>query len=181
MTCFEFAFSVLWLIHFIGLLEYVSAQAITKLGYTTMVSVLKICKCVDARIWWDDEHVAKQIEQIDPVISAKLVAAGFTSFAKLLSAPTYQIDSAVKRNAPFGKNLQQEISEIACFKLSVSQNLCLESANSTFDITISSNNTGKVAKKDGAWMLIIGDADDRIVFREKIRSLCRGLFRVVSL
>jgi len=102
-------------------------------------------------------------------MSANLVAAGFTSFEKLLIAPTCQINSAAKRDAPFGENLQQEISEIACFKISVSQNLCLESENSTLAITISSNNIGKVTKQDGSWFLIVGDTDDRIVFRERIR------------
>ena len=87
----------------------------------------------------------------------------------------------MKRNAPFGKNLQQEISEIACFKISVSQNLCLESENSTLDITISSNNTGKVTKKDGSWFLVVGDKDDRVVFRERIRFACRIVKATFSL
>ena len=50
-------------------------------------------------------------------MSSALVAAGFTSFPKLLAASSAQLEITVKRNAPFGDNVSGVATHSFCYRL----------------------------------------------------------------
>ena len=88
--------------------------------YPTLLNATTLAKCLRARLWWDDNHVAKQLDKVgewqntsfvsnDPLagqqISTKLVAAGYVSFNKIANASPIDLEIAAARNSPFGMNV----------------------------------------------------------------------------
>ena len=58
---------------------------------------------------------------VGPQIASRFVAAGLTTFERIMSSPTELIEAAAVRNPPFGANVKLSVSQMTKLHLSISQ------------------------------------------------------------
>ncbi|KAK8771588.1 hypothetical protein V5799_025167, partial [Amblyomma americanum] len=69
-------------------------------GFSALLHAVTLHKCLQARLWEDSPHVARQVDHIGPALSNSLVRAGFTSLDKLASADPRELELAHNDGRP---------------------------------------------------------------------------------
>ncbi|KAL3186295.1 hypothetical protein MRX96_028020 [Rhipicephalus microplus] len=61
-------------------------------GFSALLNAITLHKCLQAHLWEDSLHVARQIENIGPALSSSLVRAGFITLEKLARADPRELE-----------------------------------------------------------------------------------------
>ncbi len=61
------------------------------------------------------------------------------------------------------------MAEIPVFQIHVDQDPAKDAKNAALDLHIVLQNPETAKKREGFWVLIVGDDDDAILYREKLR------------
>ena len=88
---------------------------------TSVLSALKLARCIHGKVWENTASELRQLENIGPASIRKFVNAGVRSISKLLTLPAYQIETIMSRNPPFGTNVLKNAKLIPQFKISLQQ------------------------------------------------------------
>ncbi|KAL1419410.1 hypothetical protein MTO96_005145 [Rhipicephalus appendiculatus] len=94
-------------------------------GFSALLNAVTLHKCLQARLWEDSLHVARQIENIGPALSSSLVRAGFTTLDKLAKADPRELELVLNRRPPFGSRVVLAARRIPNYELDVVQVSCL--------------------------------------------------------
>lgn len=71
------------------------------------------------------------------------------------------------------QQLKQSVLELPRFHVAVEQDAIRDSVRASIDITVTLVIDSPLLKKDGFWYLVIGDADDKIIYRERLKYVPR--------
>nr|XP_054929036.1 probable ATP-dependent DNA helicase HFM1 isoform X2 [Dermacentor andersoni] len=142
-------------------------------GFSALLHAVTLQKCLQARLWEDSPHVARQLEHIGPALSSSLVRAGLTSLDKLANANPRELELVVNRRPPFGSRVVLAARRIPKYELDVKQESC-RGDHVTLSLLVQlrplvEGRTGESPSLDlAAAHLVIGDADDRLLFYQRI-------------
>ncbi|XP_077534711.1 putative ATP-dependent DNA helicase HFM1 [Haemaphysalis longicornis] len=145
-------------------------------SFTTLLSAVTLFKCLQARLWEDSLHVARQIDHIGPALSSSLVRAGLTTVEKLANADPREIELVSNRRPPFGSRVVLAARRIPKHVLDVTQESC---RGDQVTLVLSVRARPHVAASDGSERapqsldtalvhLLLGDADDKLLFHQRI-------------
>ena len=100
------------------MMEYFLQQG----AFQVTLNAVLVFKCVQARLWENSKHVAKQLEKIGLTLSTALVNADITTFEKIESTNPRELEMIMNRHPPFG-------SQVTCVYVGVCGNvsMCLHS------------------------------------------------------
>lgn len=152
------------------------AKRTLTLNYETCINAVILHKCILRKLWYDSPHVFKQFARIGDSISHHLVAAGVTSFERLVRMDPREIDAITKKSSPFGQVLVETISKLPRYSIRFEKLNNSRGDASQVVVRCRMNNLSQIASlKDGGplgakqpMMLVIGDEKNRLLLFEKI-------------
>ncbi|XP_049520447.1 probable ATP-dependent DNA helicase HFM1 [Dermacentor silvarum] len=142
-------------------------------GFSALLHAVTLHKCLQARLWEDSLHVARQIEHIGPALSSSLVRSGLTTLEKLANADPRELELIVNRRPPFGSRVVLAARRIPKYELDVKQESC-RGDQVTLSLLVqlrplAEGRAGESPSLDlAAAHLVIGDVDDRLLFYQRI-------------
>ena len=83
------------------MMEYFLQQG----AFQVTLNAVLVFKCVQARLWENSKHVAKQLEKIGLTLSTALVNADITTFEKIESTNPRELEMIMNRHPPFGSQV----------------------------------------------------------------------------
>ncbi|XP_070389526.1 probable ATP-dependent DNA helicase HFM1 isoform X2 [Dermacentor albipictus] len=142
-------------------------------GFSALLHAVTLHKCLQARLWEDSPHVARQVEHIGPALSSSLVRAGLTSLDKLANANPRELELVVNRRPPFGSRVVLAAGRIPRYELDVRQESCRgDQVTLSLLVQLRPLVEGRTRESPSldlaAAHLVIGDADDRLLFYQRI-------------
>ncbi|XP_062506983.1 probable ATP-dependent DNA helicase HFM1 isoform X2 [Corticium candelabrum] len=138
--------------------------------YRSLVAATTLATCCRARLWENSPYVARQLERVGVTMATALVNAGLTTFEKIANRHPRELELIVNRHTPFGNQIRDSIYCLPQYELIVEQIPKFSSENSEIVLKLKLRNRDYLKKlaappKTFA-VLLVGDADNRIVFKQ---------------
>ncbi|KAM9244799.1 putative ATP-dependent DNA helicase HFM1 isoform 2-T2 [Dugong dugon] len=150
--------------------DFVAAQ---EKNFAVLLNSLILAKCFRCKLWEDSLHVSKQLEKIGITLSNAMVNAGLTSFKKIEETDARELELILNRHPPFGTQIKETVMHLPKYELEVEQVARYSDTMAEILVTIMLRNfeqlqTKRTAPDSHYVTLIIGDADNQVVFKHKI-------------
>ncbi|XP_055007854.1 probable ATP-dependent DNA helicase HFM1 [Boleophthalmus pectinirostris] len=156
------------------LCEYLSLKL--KTGFSAVHGALILSKCLRAKLWENSPFVSKQLEKIGPSLSAAMVNAGLTTFSKIEDTNAREIELILNRHPPFGNQIREAVIHLPKYELAIEQLPRYSPTTAEIVVKVNLKNLSQLQTKrtasDQHYMsLIIGDADNNVVYLQKVTDL----------
>ncbi|XP_076976415.1 putative ATP-dependent DNA helicase HFM1 isoform X2 [Tamandua tetradactyla] len=150
--------------------DFVSAQ---EKKFSVLLNSLILAKCFRCKLWENSLHVSKQLEKIGITLSNAMVNAGLTSFRKIEETDARELELILNRHPPFGTQIKETVMYLPKYELEVEQIARYNDTIAEILVTILLRNfeqlqTKRTAPDSHYVTLIIGNADNQVVFKHKI-------------
>nr|XP_032628931.1 probable ATP-dependent DNA helicase HFM1 [Chelonoidis abingdonii] len=144
-----------------------------KNNFAALLNSLILAKCFRCKLWENSLHVSKQLEKIGVTLSNAMVNAGLTSFKKIEDANARELELILNRHPPFGNQIKESVLYLPKYELDIEQLAKYSNTVAEILVTIILTNFEQLQIKRTApdfhyVTLIIGDADNQVVFKQKI-------------
>ncbi|XP_065410314.1 probable ATP-dependent DNA helicase HFM1 [Chrysemys picta bellii] len=144
-----------------------------KNNFPALLNSLILAKCFRCKLWENSLHVSKQLEKIGVTLSNAMVNAGLTSFKKIEDANARELELILNRHPPFGNQIKESVLHLPKYELDIEQLTKYSDTVAEILVTIILTNFEQLQIKRTApdfhyVTLIIGDADNQVVFKQKI-------------
>ncbi|XP_044884213.1 probable ATP-dependent DNA helicase HFM1 isoform X1 [Mauremys mutica] len=144
-----------------------------KNNFPALLNSLILAKCFRCKLWENSLHVSKQLEKIGVTLSNAMVNAGLTSFKKIEDANARELELILNRHPPFGNQIKESVLHLPKYELDIEQLAKYSDTVAEILVTIILTNFEQLQIKRTApdfhyVTLIIGDADNQVVFKQKI-------------
>ncbi|XP_036611363.1 probable ATP-dependent DNA helicase HFM1 [Trichosurus vulpecula] len=141
--------------------------------FAVLLNSLILAKCFRAKLWENSLHVSKQLEKIGVTLSNAMVNAGLTSFKKIEDINARELELILNRHPPFGNQIKETVIYLPKYELEVEQiskysNTVAEILVTVFLRNFEQLQTKRTAPDSHYVTLIIGDADNQVVFKHKL-------------
>nr|XP_019608650.1 PREDICTED: probable ATP-dependent DNA helicase HFM1 [Rhinolophus sinicus] len=141
--------------------------------FAVLLNSLILAKCFKCKLWENSLHVSKQLEKIGITLSNAMVNAGLTSFKKIEETDARELELILNRHPPFGTQIKETVMYLPKYELEVEQIARYNDTMAEILVTIILRNFEQLQTKRTApdvhyVTLIIGDADNQLVFKHKI-------------
>ncbi|XP_075471666.1 putative ATP-dependent DNA helicase HFM1 isoform X2 [Ascaphus truei] len=132
-----------------------------------------LAKCFRCKLWENSSHVSKQLEKIGVTLANAMVNAGLTSFQTIEHYNARGLELIVNRHPPFGNQIKEAVMHLPKYEMGFEQIARYSPTVAEIVVTILLTNFEQLQKKRTApdlhyVTLIIGDADNQVVFKQKI-------------
>ncbi|XP_027425374.1 probable ATP-dependent DNA helicase HFM1 isoform X3 [Zalophus californianus] len=150
--------------------EFVAVQ---EKKFAVLLNSLILAKCFRCKLWENSLHISKQLEKIGITLSNAMVNAGLTSFKKIEETDARELELILNRHPPFGTQIKETVMYLPKYELEVEQIARYSDTMAEILVTIILRNfeqlqTKRTAPDSHYVTLIIGDADNQLVFKHKI-------------
>ncbi|XP_078012699.1 putative ATP-dependent DNA helicase HFM1 [Phascolarctos cinereus] len=150
--------------------EFLAAQ---EKKFAVLLNSLILAKCFRAKLWENSLHVSKQLEKIGVTLSNAMVNAGLTSFKKIEDINARELELILNRHPPFGNQIKETVIHLPKYELEVEQisrysNMVAEILVTVFLRNFEQLQTKRTAPDSHYVTLIVGDADNQVVFKYKL-------------
>nr|XP_034365044.1 probable ATP-dependent DNA helicase HFM1 [Arvicanthis niloticus] len=150
--------------------DFVAAQ---KKKFAVLLNSVILAKCFKCKLWENSQHVSKQLDKIGISLSNTMVNAGLTSFKKIEEANARELELILNRHPPFGTQIKEAVTYLPKYELEVEQIARYSDTKAEILVTIILRNFEQLQTKRTApdfhyASLIIGDADNQVIFKHKI-------------
>ncbi|XP_074859384.1 putative ATP-dependent DNA helicase HFM1 [Carettochelys insculpta] len=144
-----------------------------KNNFSALLNSLILAKCFRCKLWENSLHVSKQLEKIGVTLSNAMVNAGLTSFKKIEDANPRELELILNRHPPFGNQIKESVLHLPKYEVDIEQLAKYSDKVAEILVTIKLANFQQLQMKRTApdchyVTLIIGDADNQVVFKQKI-------------
>ncbi|XP_038649736.1 probable ATP-dependent DNA helicase HFM1 isoform X2 [Scyliorhinus canicula] len=144
-----------------------------KKNFSALLNAVILAKCFRAKLWENSAYVSRQLEKIGTTLSSAMVNAGLTTFQKIEDTNARELELIVNRHPPFGNQIKESVIHLPKYELSVEQLTRYHDSMAEIIVTITLTNYEQLRKKRTApdnhhTSLIIGDADNQVVYKQKI-------------
>ncbi|KAM7326644.1 hypothetical protein ACRRTK_015122 [Alexandromys fortis] len=141
--------------------------------FAVLLNSVILAKCFKCKLWENSRHVSKQLDKIGISLSNTMVNAGLTSFKKIEEANAREIELILSRLPPFGTLIKEAVMYLPKYELEVEQISRYSDTKAEILVTVVLRNfeqlqTKRTAPDSHYTTLIIGDADNQVVFKHKI-------------
>ncbi|RUS86869.1 hypothetical protein EGW08_005348, partial [Elysia chlorotica] len=142
-------------------------------NYSVLLHAVLVYKAFKAKLWFDSRYVARQLDGIGPTMSLALANAGLSSFHKLDEAHPRDIEVIVNRHPPFGNQVKEALAKLPRYELAVEQMKCYKPHRCVLSLSVDLLNRSAFEEIPSSQIthqsiLIVGDADNNIVFKWKV-------------
>ncbi|XP_032342961.1 probable ATP-dependent DNA helicase HFM1 isoform X2 [Camelus ferus] len=149
--------------------DFVAAQE----KFAVLLNSVILAKCFRCKLWENSLHVSKQLEKIGITLSNAMVNTGLTSFKRIEETDARQLELILNRHPPFGTQIKETVMYLPKYKLEVEQIARYSDTTAEVLVTVILKNfeqlqTKRTAPDSHYVTLIIGDADNQLVFKHKI-------------
>ncbi|KAM9379135.1 putative ATP-dependent DNA helicase HFM1 [Phaethornis superciliosus] len=144
-----------------------------KNNFSALLNSLILAKCFRCRLWENSLHVSKQLEKIGVSLSNAMVNAGLTSFKKIEETNARELELILNRHPPFGNQIKESVLYLPKYELDIEQLPKYSDTLAEILVTIKLTNYEQLQTKRTATdfhcvTLVMGDADNQVVFNQKI-------------
>ncbi|KFP39998.1 putative ATP-dependent DNA helicase HFM1, partial [Chlamydotis macqueenii] len=144
-----------------------------KNNFSALLNSLILAKCFRCKLWENSLHVSKQLEKIGVSLSNAMVNAGLTSFKKIEETNARELELILNRHPPFGNQIKESVLHLPKYELDIEQLPKYSDTLAEILVTIKLTNYEQLQTKRTATdfhyvTLIIGDADNQVIFNQKI-------------
>uniref|UniRef100_A0A3B4AAC7 DNA 3'-5' helicase n=1 Tax=Periophthalmus magnuspinnatus TaxID=409849 RepID=A0A3B4AAC7_9GOBI len=148
------------------LCEFLSLKL--KRGFTAVLGALILSKCFKAKLWETSPFVSKQLEKI-----AAMVNAGLTTFSKIEDTNAREIELILNRHPPFGNQIKEAVIHLPKYELTIEQLPRYSPTTAEIVVKVNLKNLSQLQTKRTAsdlhyTSIIIGDADNNVVYLQKV-------------
>ncbi|XP_017737138.1 PREDICTED: probable ATP-dependent DNA helicase HFM1, partial [Rhinopithecus bieti] len=150
--------------------DFVAAQ---EKKFTVLLNCLILAKCFRCKLWENSPHISKQLEKIGIILSNAIVNAGLTSFKKIEETDARELELILNRHPRFGTQIKETVMYLPKYRLKVDQITRYSDTMAEMLVTVILRNfeqlqTKRIASDSHYVILIIGDADNQVVYLHKI-------------
>ncbi|XP_027746493.1 probable ATP-dependent DNA helicase HFM1 isoform X5 [Empidonax traillii] len=147
--------------------------ASSKNNFSALLNCLILAKCFRCRLWENSLHVSKQLEKIGVSLSNAMVSAGLTSFKKIEDINARELELILNRHPPFGNQIKESVLHLPKYELDIEQLPKYSDTLAEILVTVRLTNYEQLQTKRTATdfhyvTLVIGDADNQVIFNQKI-------------
>nr|XP_009939491.1 PREDICTED: probable ATP-dependent DNA helicase HFM1 [Opisthocomus hoazin] len=144
-----------------------------KNNFSALLNSLILAKCFRCKLWENSLHVSKQLEKIGVSLSNAMVNAGLTSFKKIEDTNARELELILNRHPPFGNQIKESVLHLPKYELDIEQLPKYSDTSAEILVTIKLKNYEQLQTKRTATdfhyvTLVIGDADNQVIFNQKI-------------
>ncbi|XP_050757300.1 probable ATP-dependent DNA helicase HFM1 [Gymnogyps californianus] len=144
-----------------------------KNNFSALLNSLILAKCFRCKLWENSLHVSKQLEKIGVSLSNAMVNAGLTSFKKIEDTNARELELILNRHPPFGNQIKESVLHLPKYELDIEQLPKYSDMLAEILVTIKLTNYEQLQTKRTATdfhyvTLVIGDADNQVIFNQKI-------------
>ncbi|XP_009466634.1 PREDICTED: probable ATP-dependent DNA helicase HFM1 [Nipponia nippon] len=144
-----------------------------KNNFSALLNSLILAKCFRCKLWENSLHVSKQLEKIGVSLSNAMVNAGLTSFKKIEDTNARELELILNRHPPFGNQIKESVLHLPKYELNIEQLPKYSDTLAEILVTIKLTNYEQLQTKRTATdfhyvTLVIGDADNQVIFNQKI-------------
>ncbi|XP_064928684.1 probable ATP-dependent DNA helicase HFM1 isoform X1 [Columba livia] len=144
-----------------------------KNNFTALLNSLMLAKCFRCKLWENSLHVSKQLEKIGVSLSNAMVNAGLTTFQKIEDTNPRELELILNRHPPFGNQIKESVLHLPKYELDIEQLPKYSDTLAEILVTIKLTNYEQLQTKRTATdfhyvTLLIGDADNQVIFNQKI-------------
>ncbi|NXS20748.1 HFM1 helicase, partial [Mystacornis crossleyi] len=155
---------------FTGLSDFLASS---KKNFSALLNSLILAKCFRCRLWENSLHVSKQLEKIGVSLSNAMVNAGLTSFKKIEDINARELELILNRHPPFGNQIKESVLHLPKYELEIEQLPKYSDTLAEILVTVKLTNYEQLQTKRTApdfhyVTLVIGDADNQVIFNQKI-------------
>nr|XP_030135014.3 probable ATP-dependent DNA helicase HFM1 isoform X1 [Taeniopygia guttata]XP_041573789.1 probable ATP-dependent DNA helicase HFM1 isoform X1 [Taeniopygia guttata] len=145
----------------------------SKNNFSALLNSLILAKCFRCRLWENSLHVSKQLEKIGVSLSNAMVNAGLTSFKKIEDINARELELILNRHPPFGNQIKESVLHLPKYELEIEQLPKYSDTSAEILVTVKLTNYEQLQTKRTApdfhyVSLVIGDADNQVIFNQKI-------------
>ncbi|ELT92384.1 hypothetical protein CAPTEDRAFT_102528 [Capitella teleta] len=137
-------------------------------GYKALNNAVILAKCVKARLWENSKHLSRQLPGIGPTHANAMVNAGLITFQRIEESNPREIELVVNRHPPFGNHVRDAVKCLPKYELSIEQLNNYSATRADLNVTLKLTNADQVSINRHTIALLIGDADNRAIFKSKI-------------
>ncbi|XP_075013158.1 putative ATP-dependent DNA helicase HFM1 [Calonectris borealis] len=142
-------------------------------NFSALLNSLILAKCFRCKLWENSLHVSKQLEKIGVSLSNAMVNAGLTSFKKIEDTNARELELILNRHPPFGNQIKESVLHLPKYELDIEQLPKYSDTLAEILVTIKLTNYEQLQTKRTATdfhyvTLVIGDADNQVIFIQKI-------------
>ncbi|XP_072297913.1 probable ATP-dependent DNA helicase HFM1 [Eucyclogobius newberryi] len=153
------------------LCEFLSLKL--KTGFSAVLSATILSKCFKAKLWENSPYVSRQLEKIGPSLSTTMVNAGLTTFTKIEDTNAREIELILNRHPPFGNQIREAVIHLPKYDLTIEQLPRYSPTTAEIVVKVNLKNLSQLQTKRTAsdlhyTSLIIGDADNSVVYLQKV-------------
>ncbi|XP_051026477.1 probable ATP-dependent DNA helicase HFM1 isoform X2 [Acomys russatus] len=150
--------------------DFVAAQ---EKKFAVLLNSVILAKCFKCKLWENSRHISKQLDKIGISLSNTMVNAGLTSFKKIEEVNARELELVLSRHPPFGTQIKEAVMHLPKYELEVEQIARYSDTKAEILVTVILRNfeqlqTKRTAPDSHYTTLIIGDADNQVVFKHKI-------------
>ncbi|KAI6064282.1 putative ATP-dependent DNA helicase HFM1 isoform X1 [Aix galericulata] len=147
--------------------------ASSKTNFSALLNSVILAKCFRCKLWENSLHVSKQLEKIGVSLSNAMVNAGLTTFKKIEETNARELELILNRHPPFGNQIKESVLHLPKYELDIEQLPKYSDTLAEILVTIKLTNFEQLQTKRTApdfhyVTLIIGDADNQVIFIQKI-------------
>ncbi|KFW04798.1 putative ATP-dependent DNA helicase HFM1, partial [Eurypyga helias] len=144
-----------------------------KNNFSALLNSLILAKCFRCKLWENSLHVSKQLEKIGVSLSNAMVNAGLTSFKKIEDTNARELELILNRHPPFGNQIKESVLHLPKYELDIEQLPKYSDILAEILVAIKLTNYEQLQTKRTATdfhyvTLVIGDADNQVIFNQKI-------------
>nr|XP_009478880.1 PREDICTED: probable ATP-dependent DNA helicase HFM1 [Pelecanus crispus] len=144
-----------------------------KNNFSALLNSLILAKCFRCKLWENSLHVSKQLEKIGVSLSNAMIHAGLTSFKKIEDTNARELELILNRHPPFGNQIKESVLHLPKYELDIEQLPKYSDTSAEILVTIKLTNYEQLQTKRTATdfhyvTLVIGDADNQVIFNQKI-------------
>ncbi|KFQ31339.1 putative ATP-dependent DNA helicase HFM1, partial [Merops nubicus] len=141
--------------------------------FSALLNSLILAKCFRCKLWENSLHVSKQLEKIGVSLSNAMVNAGLTSFKKIEDTNARELELILNRHPPFGNQIKESVLHLPKYELDIEQLPKYSETLAEILVTVKLTNYEQLQTKRTApdfhyITLVIGDADNQVIFNQKI-------------
>ncbi|XP_056212401.1 probable ATP-dependent DNA helicase HFM1 [Falco biarmicus] len=142
-------------------------------NFSALLNSVILAKCFRCKLWENSLHVSKQLEKIGVSLSNIMVNAGLTSFKKIEDINARELELILNRHPPFGNQIKESVLHLPKYELDIEQLPKYSDTLAEILVTVKLTNYEQLQTKRTATdfhyvTLVIGDADNRVIFNQKI-------------
>nr|DAD34519.1 TPA_asm: hypothetical protein HUJ06_005159 [Nelumbo nucifera] len=140
-------------------------------NYKGTINSTLLAKCLHQRLWDDSPYLLKQLPGIGMVTAKALHSIGIISFETMAEADPRRIEIATGRKYPFGNHIKESLLTLPPkVEMKVEKIECRRQGKSKLAITLTRLSQATAStKRHYADMVVGSEADNHILFHEKIR------------